>query len=390
MATAAPTSQFAGVDFLQPRLPPLRGGARGPRHRARLGGREPHPGHRRGVHRGAASRSSSSRAWPSWGSSAPTCRRSTAAPGSTTWRTGSSCRSWSGATRGIRSFASVQGALVMYPDLRLRLRRAEEEVAAAAGVGAGDRLLRADRAGLRLQPRRHDHHRAGDQGRLGAQRHQDVDHQRLAGHGRRSSGPRPGDIEDPKSIRGFIVPTDTKGYTAQGPEGEALAAAPATPARSISRTSICRRTRSCPSRAGSRARSCASPRRATASPGAAIGAAMACYDEALRYAQQRVMFDRPIAADADPAGAAGRHADRDHQGAVHDPPARPAQGRGHHDAGAGVAVQAEQREHRLRHRARGPPAARRATASWPSITRCGTWPTWSRSTPTRAPTTCTR
>jgi glutaryl-CoA dehydrogenase len=27
----------------------------------------------------------------------------------------------------------------------------------------------------------------------------------------------------------------------------------------------------------------------------AIGAAMACYDEALRYAQQRVMFDKPIA-----------------------------------------------------------------------------------------------
>ena len=31
---------------------------------------------------------------------------------------------------GIRSFASVQGALVMYPDLRLRLRRAEEALAA--------------------------------------------------------------------------------------------------------------------------------------------------------------------------------------------------------------------------------------------------------------------
>jgi glutaryl-CoA dehydrogenase len=27
----------------------------------------------------------------------------------------------------------------------------------------------------------------------------------------------------------------------------------------------------------------------------AVGAAMACYDEALRYARQRVMFDRPIA-----------------------------------------------------------------------------------------------
>ena len=32
---------------------------------------------------------------------------------------------------GVRSFVSVQGALVMYPDLHLRVRRAEAEVAAA-------------------------------------------------------------------------------------------------------------------------------------------------------------------------------------------------------------------------------------------------------------------
>ena len=77
----------------------------------------------------------------------------------------------------------------------------------------------------------------------------------------------------------------------------------------------------------------------------AIGAAMACYDEAVRYAKNRVMFDRPIGADPDPAGAARRHADRDHQGAAPDAAARPAQGRGHHDAGAGLARQAQQREH---------------------------------------------
>src|SRR5437588_11474954 len=48
--------------------------------------------------------------WPSSACSAPICRRSTAAPGSTTWPTGSSCTPES-----PRSFASVQGALVMYP-----------------------------------------------------------------------------------------------------------------------------------------------------------------------------------------------------------------------------------------------------------------------------------
>ena len=122
----------------------------------------------------------------------------------------------------------------------------------------------------------------------------------------------------------------------------------------------------------------------------AIGAAMACFDEARRVRRQRVMFDKPIARHPDPAGAAGRDADRDHQGAVHDAAARPAQGRRHHDARAGVALQAEQREHGLRHAPGRPAGSSAPTASWPSTTRCATWPTSSRSTPTRAPTTCTR
>ena len=84
MTTAAATSQFPGVDFydidsllseeeravrdtvrawVDDNLMPVIGDA---------------------LHRGRVSRSSSFRAWPSWASSAPTCRRSTAAPGSTT------------------------------------------------------------------------------------------------------------------------------------------------------------------------------------------------------------------------------------------------------------------------------------------------------------------
>ncbi len=54
---------------------------------------------------------------------------------------------------GLRSFVSVQGALVMYPILTLRLRGAEAAVAAAAAKRRGDRLLRADRAGFRIESR---------------------------------------------------------------------------------------------------------------------------------------------------------------------------------------------------------------------------------------------
>ena len=52
--------------------------------------------------------------------------------------------------------------------------------------------------------------------------------------------------------------------------------------------------------------------------------------------------------------------------------------------------QAEQREHGLRHAPARRAGCSAPTASWSSTTRCGTWPTSSRSTPTRARTTCTR
>ena len=108
------------------------------------------------------------------------------------------------------------------PDLRLRLRGAEAALAAAPGLRAGDRLLRPDRARLRLEPRRHDHDGAGDEGRLGAQRHQDVDHQRLAGHGLDHLG------QDRRRRRSQVHPRlhradRHQGLRGEGPEGEALA-----------------------------------------------------------------------------------------------------------------------------------------------------------------------
>src|SRR6266567_624608 len=42
-------------------------------------------------------------------------------------------------------------------DLEVRLGAAEAAVASAAGRGRGDRLLRADRARLRIEPGRHAH-----------------------------------------------------------------------------------------------------------------------------------------------------------------------------------------------------------------------------------------
>ena len=60
---------------------------------------------------------------------------------------------------GLRSFVSVQGALVMYPITRVRLRGAERALAAGAAARQGHRLLRPDGTGLWLESRRHAHAR---------------------------------------------------------------------------------------------------------------------------------------------------------------------------------------------------------------------------------------
>ena len=64
-------------------------------------------------------------------------------------------------------------------DLAVRHRGAEAGVAAADGGGRGDRLLRPHRARPRLRPRLDAHPRPSRRRRLGAQRLEDVDHQRL-------------------------------------------------------------------------------------------------------------------------------------------------------------------------------------------------------------------
>ena len=51
---------------------------------------------------------------------------------------------------GVRSFASVQGALVMYPIYALRIGRAEKKWLPRAAIGRSDWLLWVNRAGVRF------------------------------------------------------------------------------------------------------------------------------------------------------------------------------------------------------------------------------------------------
>ena len=104
-----------------------------------------------------------------------------------------------------------------------------------------------------------------------------------------------GDLDDPTSIRGFIVPTDTPGFTASDQKGKLSLLASDTSELSLQDVRV-GDDALLPGSSGLKSPlMCLSQARYGIAWGA-VGAAMACFDEALRYAKERVMFDRPIAA----------------------------------------------------------------------------------------------
>jgi glutaryl-CoA dehydrogenase len=104
-----------------------------------------------------------------------------------------------------------------------------------------------------------------------------------------------GDLDDPKSIRGFIVPTGTKGYTAKDQKGKLSLRASDTSEIHLEDVRL-PKDALLPKTGGIKSPlACLTQARYGISWGA-MGAAMACYDEARRYAKDRVMFDKPIGA----------------------------------------------------------------------------------------------
>ena len=104
-----------------------------------------------------------------------------------------------------------------------------------------------------------------------------------------------GALDDPKSIRGFIVPTSTRGYTAKDQKGKLSLRASDTSEIHLEdvhlpKDAVLPRSGGLKSPLG-----CLTQARYGIAWGA-MGAAMACYDEARQYARDRVMFGKPIAA----------------------------------------------------------------------------------------------
>ncbi len=102
-----------------------------------------------------------------------------------------------------------------------------------------------------------------------------------------------GEIGDTKSIRGFVVPTDTKGFTARDQKGKLSLLASDTSELHLEDVEV-GDDALMPGSGGLKSPlMCLTQARYGIAWGA-VGAAMACYDEALRYAKERVMFDGVI------------------------------------------------------------------------------------------------
>jgi glutaryl-CoA dehydrogenase len=102
-----------------------------------------------------------------------------------------------------------------------------------------------------------------------------------------------GAIDDAKSIRGFIVPTDTKGFTGKDQKGKLSLRASDTSELHLEDVRL-PKDAILPKSGGIKSPlACLTQARYGIAWGA-LGAAMACYDEAVRYAKNRIMFGRPI------------------------------------------------------------------------------------------------
>ncbi len=194
---------------------------------------------------------------------------------------------------GLRSFVSVQSALVMYPIYTFGSDAQKEAWLPSAGDGRKIGVLRADRARLRLEPGRYAHPRPQRGRRLHPQRRENVDHLGLhrrrgrdLGQGGRRRGQSPRLSGGNQSARFLRLRCAWQVVAASLRHLRAF------------RCRMCasRHATCCPARAGSSHPLCASTRRATASVGERLGAAMSCYDTALQYSLLRKQFrEEPIA-----------------------------------------------------------------------------------------------
>ncbi len=195
---------------------------------------------------------------------------------------------------GMRSFASVQGALVMYP---IHAFGSEEQKRAwlprlASGEAIGCFGLTepdygSDPGGMLTTARETDDGWVLNGTKMwitnGSTAHVAVVWAKM------------GDIGDQESIRGFIVPTDTKGFSAKDQKGKLSLRASDTSELVLQDVHLPADAILPKSKGLKSPLMCLTQARYGIAWGA-VGSAMACYEEAVSYAKSRVAFQRPIGA----------------------------------------------------------------------------------------------
>ena len=195
---------------------------------------------------------------------------------------------------GVRSFASVQGALVMYPiyafgseeQKRAWLPRlASGEAVGCFGLTEPD--YGSDPGGMLTTARETDDGWVLNGTKMwitnGSTAHVAV------------VWAKTGDIDDQASIRGFIVPTDTKGFSAKDQKGKLSLRASDTSELVLQDVHLPADAVLPKSKGLKSPLMCLTQARYGIAWGA-VGSAMACYEEAVSYAKSRIAFKRPIGA----------------------------------------------------------------------------------------------
>ncbi|MGI8843312.1 MAG: acyl-CoA dehydrogenase family protein, partial [Gemmatimonadaceae bacterium] len=196
---------------------------------------------------------------------------------------------------GVRSFASVQGALVMYPIFafgseeqkqRYLPKMASGEIIGCFGLTEPD--FGSNPSGMLT----HAREQADGSWVLNGSK-------MWITNGSTAQvaivWAKTGDVRDDASIRGFLVPTDASGFTARDQKGKLSLRASDTSELAFSDVRL-GADALLPGSGGLKSPlMCLTQARYGISWGA-IGAAIACFEEAVRYAGNRVMFDKVIAA----------------------------------------------------------------------------------------------
>ncbi len=193
---------------------------------------------------------------------------------------------------GIRSFASVQGALVMYPIFTFGSDAQKDHWLPRLASGAEIGCFGLTEPDFGSNP-----------GGLITTARETADGWVLNGvkmwitNGSQATvaiiWAKTGAIDDASSIRGFIVPANTPGYTGKDQKGKLSLRASDTSEIHLQDVHL-PKDAILPKSAGLKSPlMCLTQARYGIAWGG-VGAAMACYDEARRYALNRIMFDKPI------------------------------------------------------------------------------------------------